>query len=792
MTTELIKNGQATPSVEAPRILLFGLPGGGKSALLGALGRATEIQERTLGGRFHDLSQGLRRLREQLYSQKEMGQPEQPASYLIEIQPFVDGKPNDAGRFRTVLLDCDSDDVTKLDGKARQIYQADTVLFVLDASADDEHVEADCQRFRQFLQYFRRQRGRRTDEPRLPVWLVLAKCDRLAKPGDNHAVWTERVEMRKEEAIQRFGDVLANNSQPGFGTVAFTTAATGVKQPLLTNALAREDEPFGVAELFRDAIAAARNYREKKTQGELNVRRLVTAAALVVAAAGAFAVMTPILRNVWKPSPALTALTAYRHAEGAPPAGHLAEPIESKIEQLRVIVREPSFDRLSKADQTFATGRLEELEQYRDFAANIRQITPPANAHSLVELKQTEDKLLGESAPPAKFAKDWAQSEAGRTRDRYQSQIAELQASVAPAIDGLNAKRQEFDRLFVLPEGKPNWQEWGVKVSSALDGATPNVDPAITSFNEIETGQKRYDASRQRLTTFRDIAHALGMINGAGQTLLVNRDFKATQAPELLAALVKEHPKAAAWGNPDVPDAALDDVKAAARKTYGQLLNSGRAAIATAFGSPTDGPESPARWRTAVETASGSPAMKAWNQLATIVLRLSGDNTDPLAELSAFLRQDVFPIEIQSIDLVQSPESTVGHLMPTGSLILFVQNAQGQVVKKPFRGPDQPSGFRITFTAVDSKPVIYRTGDLMWAELGVTNASKADLQITWWANGVRSKLYQFDRLNRSPRIHKIEQRAEEGQPLSGVRLEITPPDALPRVPDLMPEDLSKR
>jgi hypothetical protein len=431
---------------------------------------------------------------------------------------------------------------------------------------------------------------------------------------------------------------------------------------------------------------------------------------------------------------------------------------------------------------------LQELEQYRDFASALKKISSPADARSLDELKQIDNRLRGEAALPTKFAEAWSQSDAGRTHERLQKQADDLRTTVNQTVGEINTKRQEFDKLFVLPDGKPNWPEWGQRAGTALAAPTPAVDASITSFTEIETGQKRYDTARQRLTTFRDIAHALGLIPGAGQTLIVNREFKAAQAPELLAALTKAHPKAAAWGNPDVPDAAMSDVKTAARTAYAMWLNSGRAAIAAAFGSPTDGPESLARWRTAVETAAGDPAMKAWNELARITLRLAGDNTDPLAELSAFLRQDEFKLEIQFIDLIQPANAAAGRLTPTGSLTIFVQDAKGQVVKKPFRGPDAPAGERIRFTAVDAKPVTYHAGDLMWAEIGVTDASKADLQLTWWANGVRSKLYQFDRLTRSPKLHKLDQKAEEGRPLPTVRLEITPPGAIPHVPDLMPED----
>lgn len=784
MTTTETTNGQAV-AADASRVLLFGLPGGGKSALLGAFARASEIQERTIGGRIHDVSQGLRQLRDHVYDQKEAAPQRNLSSFPIEMYPFVDGKPNESGRINAVIMECDSRNVAQLNGTATPVYNADAVLFVLDASSSDEQVEAECQQFREFLTRLRKGRGHRTDEPNLPLWLVLAKCDRLAKPGDNHAVWAERIEMRKEEAMQRFGDAMKQNTEPSFGTVDFAAAATGIRHPLLTNVLGREDEPFGVAELFRDAIVAAKVYRDKKSQGEMNIRRLVTAAGLVAAAVVAFVVLTPMLRNAWKPSAALNALAAYRHMEGAQPSGHLADPIEPKIEQLHAVTREPSFTRLSAGDQIFVNDRLNELEQYRDFAASLKRLTPPADARTLDELKQVEDKLKSEAGPPTQFVEKWAQSGAGKARERLLQQIESLRTSVNQVVGEFNTKRQEFDKLYVLPDGKPNWNEWGQRTGTALAAPIPVVDANIANFGDTESGQKRYDTARQRLAVFRGIAHSLGMVPGPGQTLIVNREFKVTQAPELLAMLLKEHPKAAAWGNPDVPDVALADVKVAARNTYNSLLNSGRTAIATAFGSPTDGPESPARWRTAMETVAGDPAMKAWNDLARITLRLAGDNTDPMAELTAFLKRDEFILDIQSIDVIQA--GGAGRLMPTGSLILFVQSAKGQAIKKSFRGPDDPSGDRIRFKATDNKPINYRVGDLMWAELGVTDSSKADLQVTWWANGVRSKLYQFDRLSRSPKLHKIDQRAEDGQVVPGIRLEITPPGAVPQVPDLMPE-----
>lgn len=792
MNELVAKNGHSAPTGAAAHILLYGWPGGGKSTLLAALARAMEVQERSLGGRILDVSQGLRRLREEVYGQAAAAGTDGARQFPIEFQPFVDGKASESDQFHAVLLECDCTDLARPESKSDPIFRADAVLFVVDAAAADDQLETHWQQFRQFLQRFRKERGRRTDEPSLPFWLVLAKCDRLAKPGDNLAVWSERMEMRKEEVAQRFGEVLHQDPASGFGTVRFAAAATGIKQPMLTNATGQSEEPFGVAELFRDALIAARAHRDKKVKGELNLRRLVAATGLVAAAIAGFAIVSPLVRSYWKPSPALTALTAFRSGEGTPPAGHLTEPIEQRIDQLRSILAEPGFDRLSHDDQAFATQRLEELERYRDFAAAMRRLNPLPELRSLDDLKRLGQQLQMEAAPPKQFAESWKSSDAMRTYDRVHKQLEDRLASARQTLAELDAKRTEFDRLFVLQEGKPNWSEWSLRVHAALDSPLPFVDATIVSIDEVATGQQRYAVARQRLTTMRDILHALGVATGPGQTLLVNREFKPEQAPGLLAALIKEYPRATAWGNPDVSDVALEDVRTAARTAYRQLLPSGRALVETAMGSRTDGPESTARWRTALETATGSPQMAAWSELARIAMRLAGDNADPVAELAQFLKRDQFVLDISALELVQPDGANAIRYQPTGSLTLFVQNAQGQVAKKPYRAAEPISNQRIRFAAVDAKPLVYRPGDLMWVELGVTDPSKADLQLTWWANGARSKLYQFDRLNRAPRIHRIEQRAEDGKSCPGIRLEFAPPGALPAIPDLMPEDLRQR
>src|SRR5262249_31799867 len=152
----------------------------------------------------------------------------------------------------------------------------------------------------------------------------------------------------------------------------------------------------------------------------------------------------------------------------------------------------------------------------------------------------------------------------------------------------------------------------------------------------------------------------------------------------------------------------------------------------------------------------------AWNDLARMSLRLAGTNLDPLAQFNEFMRRDEFTLEISSIELTLPKILADGPMTPTGSWIIFVENPKAPRVKRAFRAPDNAKGERIRLTPVDNKPLVYHPGDVLWAEIGLQDGKGNNLQLSWWANGVRSKLWQFDRLSRTPRLHKLDQKAEAG------------------------------
>src|SRR6478672_11561869 len=78
---------------DALRIVLFGMPDAGKSSLLGALAQAAQTQERALGGRLSDLSNGLAELQHRLYDERPRETLQEIVPYPVAYEPFDGLKP---------------------------------------------------------------------------------------------------------------------------------------------------------------------------------------------------------------------------------------------------------------------------------------------------------------------------------------------------------------------------------------------------------------------------------------------------------------------------------------------------------------------------------------------------------------------------------------------------------------------------------------------------------------------------------------------------------------------------
>jgi hypothetical protein len=173
--------------------------------LLGALARSAEFQERALGGRLSETTPGLRTLRQTVYENRTMPSSQEITAYPLRFEFFSDGRSAAPTASNFILIDPDGRRASELLGSLNGVptrassgslgdfvANADAVLLVLDASAPDAWIDAGFSECLTFLRKFRRRRGQETDIAGLPVFLVLTKCDLLAKPGDTAAIWAER------------------------------------------------------------------------------------------------------------------------------------------------------------------------------------------------------------------------------------------------------------------------------------------------------------------------------------------------------------------------------------------------------------------------------------------------------------------------------------------------------------------------------------------------------------------------------------------------------------------------
>src|SRR5262249_22422673 len=92
---------------DALRILLFGMPGVGKTSLLGALAEAAQKQMRDLTGRLIDRSGGLAELQRRLYESQIAPTAQEVVRYQVEYEPFVQDRVEGRVKDQAILLDCD-------------------------------------------------------------------------------------------------------------------------------------------------------------------------------------------------------------------------------------------------------------------------------------------------------------------------------------------------------------------------------------------------------------------------------------------------------------------------------------------------------------------------------------------------------------------------------------------------------------------------------------------------------------------------------------------------------------
>ena len=181
-----------------PQVLLFGHAGSGKSSLLAALMRAGEIQGEALHGEVQEASGRLAEIRDAVYRGTALVPTEtELMSYQVRVRPWK--RDRDATARTFILHDCSGEAAENLirhpsslrdpdirASIARAVVDADAILLLVDATADDEELHEAFEEFDTFLTVVAQGKASAREVGGFPILLVLTKCDRAGQ-GWRHA-----------------------------------------------------------------------------------------------------------------------------------------------------------------------------------------------------------------------------------------------------------------------------------------------------------------------------------------------------------------------------------------------------------------------------------------------------------------------------------------------------------------------------------------------------------------------------------------------------------------------------
>ena len=446
------------------RIVLFGPAAAGKSSLIGALVQAGQEHPAQLVGKLHDVVGGLTELSKQTYE-------EGPALPL--------DKP-----LTQALLD------------------ADALILVIDASAAFDH---SVKLMGQFLRLLQTTRGERADIGGLPVHLVLSKCDQIAKPGDTHNKWLQRIEEAKRQLGDRFQEMLKDQAVLPFGRVKLHVSAAAVKRPVLSDRAAKP-EPFGVAELFRDSLTSARVHQQQREQAAGRLSLAVSGMFGLVAVLGLLAGTLYLVR----PSAELTALENHIHRvlPSSSAADRLRDPLDDRLNELGQIQKSPQYDQLPPPLRAEVTKACTEIVQYQQFYKDFqKQVTDPRFATRDEELDKIE-KSLDAFALPEAYLAAWADTKLVRRMQLWRSDIQLLRAAAKDEIAWIGQQVDDGEKLReeVRLKGLPGERRaaWLTAVEEYLDRKPrhKNIDRLapgssltydhVYKFQPVEQARKRW------------------------------------------------------------------------------------------------------------------------------------------------------------------------------------------------------------------------------------------------------------------------------------------------------------
>ena len=838
----------ADPAV--PRVLLFGHPGSGKSSLLGALLQAADAQPATLGAEILDPPRTLELLRDHIYHDTDFRNTgTELLRYRLRLRPHSANADPGAVPPAVELLDCDGAAANALlrhpdpltDRRVRgtvaaAVVAADLIALVVNAADDDDKLNRS---FDDFVMFLERVHGRKAfgrEVGGFPVYVVLTHCDLLAKRGDTPAAWEARVRETEQRVVARFAEFLDEHTTAApaddspylpFGGLEVEGYAVAVRRPALLADPDPANEPFGVAEFFRDAVTAAAVHRGRVRASGRRLKVMVWAVLLAVAGMVAGAVGV----SAFQPPPADPGLTdrvrGYELRE-SPAAVRLAEKNLARNKRVLVGYRaDPWFPALPDDLREFVDGRLREIDDYEAYRAKLAATPAPADARTLDDLDRAAAALADDLALPPDYT--WADTEAALLRDKWLADVDLIRAAEGAWFDWYRGLVNQGTTLTVTPGFGGDWRARVGELDAAAD--RPPFDPAAPLPESEEVAQPRgeavayrvpfefdrvyqarhdWDFTRTRLLHLRDLADALGLTPDPGdparRALAVGppgAGDTASLPADRLAALARHYPRPSPL-YPRPEGAAGPDLGAGpAAYPEWALANfpePGRAALAARVREsaenggrhvrdllarlhPPPAADTPGG-RARAADALGGPPFRAWGQYLHLLARLENPRAaDPVADLAAFLKTEQFDFDVKGFELAIPLSLRVPVVVPAGPVAVTVTPRDGgAAVTRTFAaaGDGAQQGLVTVHRFASDAGFAYRPGDGFRVEVAARSGDQR-FKLVWEDGG--SPTFQFDRLAREPKIVRDGGPAE---PAPGVTLTPAAGSRVPGVPPLLP------
>jgi GTPase SAR1 family protein len=521
-------------------LLVFGLPGSGKSSLLGALMQTGTAQAAVLKGQIVDDTGRLAELRKSTYTESGPAATEGMAVYPLRFVPqgrekspisatLVDGDGRLAQQYLTgkrVFQPRDS-------ALVREMLAADTVILTLEATRAGGQVEAQLASFAKFLTRLEEVRGGRVDVADLPVYLVLTKCDELAQPDDTSSIWMQRIEEAKRKLAERFAAFLSDDPHgPAFGTIDLQLWATAISRPALADRPAPAAEPYGVAELFRQCFASAESFEHRERRAsrrlELTVGGLGMLVVMLGLIAGLFAALQPDTERTRLEERVQTALPE----PDAPVDRRLRAPLKDRLEQIERLQDDPAFDTLPAKTREAVRQTADEMRAYLKTRQEYQaQVKHPFLAKNEEEFVRYEEQARDFALPPS-YAEAWADTSLARQLVGVRQEYKHVRKAVAEKVAWMRVRIDEGKKLddqaysVLVPSllkadrktreqlAKPwfaafaNYRQqpsYYRPSDEAVPGASSMVYADLDKFHDVRAARKDWDRIRRDLDETHDL-----------------------------------------------------------------------------------------------------------------------------------------------------------------------------------------------------------------------------------------------------------------------------------------------